>query len=147
MDVPQLDANPRITSIRFGPTLHVEDSHLNAIKTRPAFAGMLVELMMGEGDAETGREGFISESEIPDLVGTCPNLLVLSLDATTSLTDTALQGICKSCPNPQHFCITGHDRRHGGIQGCSLKFLADHPEGAPRLRYCMVSQNLKLRHR
>ena len=71
---------------------------------------------------------------ILDLVGACPNLLVLSLDATTSLTDTALRGICESCPNLQSLRITGHDRHHGGIQGSSLKFLADHPEVAPGLR-------------
>lgn len=80
----------------------------------------------------------MTDTGILDLVKPCPNLVVISLDATTALTDAALQGICQACPKLESLRITGHDKCHGGIRGPSLKFLAEHPEVAPNLQELML---------
>lgn len=131
MDETKLEV-PNIGTICFGRDFSVRDEHLDIIRSRPGVASYLRELSLGNSD--TGCGGAISDEGIVNLAKACPNLVKVSLDAATNLTDAALQGICEACPRLKILYIMGHDKRDGEIHGSSLKFLADHPEVAPELK-------------
>ncbi|KAK7693994.1 hypothetical protein QCA50_003570 [Cerrena zonata] len=122
--------------IKFGSEFDIRDSRLDVIRTRPAVSSRLEQLLLG--DPETGKGGQLSGEGVLNLVNACPNLVVVWLDSTTQLTDAALQGICQACPKLESLRITGHDKSSGSIRGSSMKFLAEHPEVAPKLKQLIL---------
>lgn len=130
-DESRLDASG-IEKVHFSGSFDVQDSHLDAIRSRPALAARLKALVLG--DSDNGYGTYISDQTIMALANACPNLVYINLESVNRLTDDALIAICQACPLLESLRITGHDKSRGSIEGEGLKFLTENPTVAPNLK-------------
>lgn len=108
--------------------------HLNALATAsPDFRSSLLNLSCGNSD--NGYGGSLSDNAVMELAKACPNLVSISLEAATGLTDAALLAIATNCKNVVFVGITGHDKRAGMISSAALNTIQADKEIAPMLEY------------
>jgi hypothetical protein len=80
------------------------------------------------GDAETGKGSGISHAVVTRFAEACPNIVHISLDGATNLTDESLLAILTNCPNLRYVQFSGNDKVHGRLRGPALDALRNRPE-------------------
>ncbi|KAJ6500689.1 hypothetical protein C8R45DRAFT_978632 [Mycena sanguinolenta] len=125
--------NPAVVNVQFGVDFGIEDSHIAGFIARPAVCGRL--LRFAAGDPGTGNGGGVcNEGAFIQFVRLCSNIRVFRIEAFTSLSDATLLAIFEACPHIEMVQLSGHDKRHGGVNGTALTALARAPHLAPNLK-------------
>lgn len=59
------------------------------------------------------------------LAAACPNLVHVSLEASTDLTDSSLLALVTKCPDLQYVHISGNDKVRGRVEGPALEEIGE----------------------
>ncbi|KAK1227757.1 hypothetical protein PQX77_009228 [Marasmius sp. AFHP31] len=103
---------PGIQCVKFGD-FDVKDSHLQAMSSVPGLMNSLQVLFLG--DSDTGSGWLLTDIGVQSFLSHATNLVSLSLDACTKLTNETLIYALESCPRLEYLRITGHDKLKGKI--------------------------------
>ncbi|KAG2446734.1 hypothetical protein HYH02_008295 [Chlamydomonas schloesseri] len=122
-----------VTAVTFGPHFHVENDHVRRLAE--AAGPQLTELRLGS--SETGDGLYVTDAGVDIIVRHCPDLEVLQLAATTSISNRAFTRICSGLPKLRELHVTGHDKCRGALERKALQPLM---EGAlPALRRLYIT--------
>ncbi|KAF9265317.1 hypothetical protein L218DRAFT_986488 [Marasmius fiardii PR-910] len=77
------------------------------------------------GDSDTGNGARLTDAAVQSFVSQTPNLVSLSLDACTHLSNATLIRALEFCPRLQHLRLTGNDKVKGNITDLGLKLLRE----------------------
>ncbi|KAL0569291.1 hypothetical protein V5O48_012678 [Marasmius crinis-equi] len=116
-------SQPGIKHIRFGANFEIKDSHLEMMSAIPGLMNTLEVLSLG--DSDTGNGYFLTDAGVQSFLSRAPNLISLTLDACTQLTDATLIHALESCPLLRLVQITGNDKREGQITDAVFKTLRE----------------------
>jgi hypothetical protein len=105
---------------------------LDAITARgPSFCHSLLDFRAG--DAETGEGAQMSDTAVIRFARACANLVHVSLDGATHLTDGSLLAFFTNCPNLRYIHFSGNDKVAGGLRGTALDVLREKPDVGKKL--------------
>ncbi|PHH77851.1 hypothetical protein CDD80_121 [Ophiocordyceps camponoti-rufipedis] len=129
---------PAINKIYFASDFGIQDLHLDhIINLGTSFCHALQHFTAGCSD--TGNGHLLTDAAVIRLAHACPNLIHLSLDSATQLTDESLLAFLTNCPNLQYVQIAGNNKQDGSIKGPALHHLITTPSSAPNLRQLVIT--------
>ena len=77
------------------------------------------------GDTDSGSGSFLSDDSIIRLAEACPNLIHVSLEASTHLTDSSLLALATQCPELQYVQISSNDKVAGSVKSPALEAIGE----------------------
>ena len=99
-------------------------SHIDAIVAAgPAYCHSLRHFACGDTDSGCGAA--LTDASIIRLAGACSSLTHVSLEASTSLTDSCLLALVTNCPDLEYVQVSGNDKVRGNVNGTALEKIDD----------------------
>lgn len=123
----------------------LDSSHLDTIiAIGPAICDSLLDFRAG--DSESGQGARLSDAGVARFAAACPNLIHVSLDGSTHLSDVSFLAIISKCPDLRYLQLSGNDKVTGNLKDAALNELGEKSEwGTKLVKLRLTDQDLNVK--